>query len=88
MAKKKTTTKKVATKKMATKVKPQEVAKNSAKNAIKKKTVKSPKPTAVEKLNKTSVARSNTTNTDDKKGALVAFSIDDVEALVASRKVE
>ena len=35
MAKKKTTTKKVATKKMATKVKPQEVAKNSAKNAIK-----------------------------------------------------
>ena len=41
MAKKKTTTKKVATKKMATKVKPQEVAKNSAKNAIKKKIINS-----------------------------------------------
>jgi RNA polymerase-binding transcription factor DksA len=77
-------TKKIATKKIATKAKPKKVAKK----AIKKKAGSNTKPTAVEKLNKASVARSETANTDDKKGALVAFSIDDVEALVASRKVE
>ena len=76
--------KKVATKKIATKAKPKKVAKK----AIKKKIGTHTDPTAVEKLNKASVARSEIASTDDKKGALVAFSIDDVEALVASRKVE
>ena len=92
MAKKKTTikkaTKKVATKKMATKVKPKKVAKIPTKKAAKKKAGTNTQPSVVEKLNKASVARSDTANNDEKKGALVAFSIDDVEALVASRKVD
>ena len=90
MAKKKTTikkaakkipAKKVATKKMATKVKPTKV---KPKKAAKKKAGTNTEPSVVEKLNKASVARSDTANNDDKKGALVAFSIDDVEALVNS----
>lgn len=76
-AAKKTVAKKTAAKKTVTK-----------KTAVKKKVAAVKKPSGQAKLNKASVARSGSTDSSDKKGAVVAFSIDDVEALVASRKDE
>ncbi|MGB0263177.1 MAG: hypothetical protein ACPGCT_00005, partial [Opitutales bacterium] len=92
VAVKKTASKKTAVKKATKKTTPAKktAAKKTVtkKTAVKKKVAAVKKPSGQAKLNKASVARSGSTDSSDKKGAVVAFSIDDVEALVASRKDE
>ena len=90
-AKKAATKKTTATKKAATK-KTTATKKAAAKKkvATKKSTKSAPakKAPASNVLKKASVARSNATVAGDKKATPIMFSLDDVEALVASRKKE
>lgn len=96
MTKKKTTVKKAAkkttAKKAVKKVATKKTAKKAVKKVVAKKTVKkateeeeAPKPTA----KKAVVTRSGVTlDNDDKKATPIVFSLDDVAALMASKKKE